>query len=357
VDAQMNVVIAHQPYAVSAEARALHQTITVADLHADTFLWMRDPMKRQSRGHVDLPRLRAGGAQLQIFSAVTKTPRNLNYSENDATSDSITLLMVAQAWPMKTWRSLVERALYHAARLEKLEARAGGDFQFVKNSTQLQAALNDGALAGVFAIEGAHPLEGSLNNLDRLYDSGMRVMGLQHFFDNELGGSLHGVSGAGLTSFGRDAVDYATTKGVIIDVAHSSEQVVRDVLARIDRPLIVSHTGLKGYCDSPRNIPDDLMKEIADRGGLIGVGFWEGAICTPTPAGIAGAILYAVDFLGPAHVALGSDFDGAVTTPFDASEMAALTQALVDAGMDDETIRMVMGGNAVRFFLENLPVR
>ena len=355
VDDRMNVVIDHAPYDVSAEAHALHDTLQVADLHADTLLWMRDPSKRQSRGQTDLPRLREGGVRLQVFTAVTKTPKNLNYDENDAGSDDITLLAIAQRWPIRTWRSIFERALYQASRLDRLESTAGDDFIFVKSASDLQHALIGNALAGVYGIEGAHPLEGDVANIDKLYDAGLRVMGLQHFFDNELGGSLHGQSGAGLTDFGKAAVDAAVARGMIIDIAHSSEQVVRDVLARNEKPVIVSHTGLKGHCDSPRNISDALMQEIADRGGLIGVGFWDGAICSPTPEGIAGAIAYAVDLLGADHVALGSDFDGTVTTPFDASELAALTQALMEEGLNSETIRAVMGGNAIRFFLENLP--
>ncbi len=354
-DQRMNTVIGHAPYAVSAEARALHETLTVADLHADTLLWMRDPAKRHARGQTDLPRLMEGGVRLQVFTAVTKTPRNLNYDENDADSDNLTLLAIAQRWPLKSWNSIFERARYQAARLDRLEREAGEDFIFVKSKTDLQRALTGNALAGVYGIEGAHPLEGDLANIDRLYDAGLRVMGLQHFFDNELGGSLHGKSGAGLTAFGEQAVDAALARGMIIDVAHSSEQVVRDVLARSDKPVIVSHTGLKGHCDSARNISDALMKQIAEGGGLVGVGFWDGAICTPTPEGIAGAIVYAVALLGADHVALGSDFDGTVTTPFDASELAALTQALMDAGLDEPTIRAVMGGNAIDFFLENLP--
>ena len=94
---------------------------------------------------------------------------------------------------------------------------------------------------------------------------------------------------------------------------------------------------------------------VADAGGLVGVGFWDGAVCTPDLPSVAGAIVYAVDLLGADHVALGSDFDGTVTTMLDASELPALTQALLDAGLDDGVIRAVMGENAVRFFLENLP--
>ena len=354
-DAKHNAVLPHEPYAVSEAARALHETIPVADLHADTLLWKRDPAKRQSRGQTDLVRLREGGVALQVFTAVTKTPPAMNLDENAADKDSLTLLMIAQAWPPRTWFSIYERAAYQADRLAKLERDAPDEFVFVRSAGDLSRALEEGKLAGVYGIEGAHPLEGELANIDRLYDKGLRVMGLQHFFDNELGGSLHGVSGAGLTEFGKAAVDRAVERGMIIDVAHSSEAVARDVLARSEKPVIVSHTGLKGHCDTARNIPDDLMKAIADHGGLIGAGYWQEAACATSPEGIAAEIVYAVNLLGADHVALGSDFDGTVTTAFDASELAALTEALIGAGLDEETIRAVMGENAVRFFLDHLP--
>ncbi|PQA87730.1 dipeptidase [Hyphococcus luteus] len=356
-DAKTNVVLPHGAYKVSAAARALHKTIPIADLHADTLLWKRDPAKRQSRGQTDLVRLREGGVALQVFTAVTKVPKNMNLDENAADSDQLTLLMAAQAWPPRTWFSIYERAAYQAGRLAKLEKDAPDRFIFVRSSADLQRALDEDKLAGIYGIEGAHPLEGDLANIARLYDQGVRVMGLQHFFDNELGGSLHGQSGAGLTEFGEQAVDAAVAQGVVIDLAHASEAVVRDVLARSSKPVIVSHTGLKGHCDTARNIPDDLMKAIADHGGLVGVGYWEAAACATSPEGIAAEILYGVGLLGADHVALGSDFDGAVTTALDASELAAITQALMDAGLDNETIRAVMGENAVRFFLENLPAQ
>lgn len=354
-DRTHNVVLEHAPYAVSDRARTLHATIPVADLHSDMLLWRRDPAKRHKRGHTDLVRLREGGVALQVFTAVTKTPAGLNYDQNSADSDQLTMLMVAQASPMRTWGSIFERATFQASRLDTLQLAAPDKFIFVRNAADLRAALDQGKLAGIYGVEGAHPLEGEITNVDLLYDAGLRVMGLQHFFDNALGGSLHGISGAGLTPFGEQAVDHAIAKGMIIDVAHSSEQVVRDVLARTSKPVIVSHTGLKGHCDSPRNISDATMKAVADAGGLIGVGFWDGAVCSPDLSSIAAAIVYAIDLLGVDHVALGSDFDGTVTTKLDASEYPALTQALIDAGLDDETIRAVMGGNTVRFFLENLP--
>lgn len=350
-----NAVLPHEPYEISDAARALHASIPVADLHADTLLWRRDPAKRQKRGHTDLQRLRDGGVALQVFTAVTKTPSNMNLDANSADSDSLTLLMIAQAWPYRTWTSIYERAAYQADRLARLENVAPGDFVFVRTKDDLARARQTGALAGIYGVEGAQPLEGDLANLDRLFDKGLRVVGLQHFFDNELGGSLHGLSGAGLTDFGERVVDRAEEKSMIIDVAHSSEAVVRDVLARAKRPVIVSHTGFKGHCDTPRNISDDLMKEIAAKGGIIGVGYWREAICATTPAGIADAMAYGVALVGADHIALGSDFDGTVTTGLDASELAAITDALMKRGFDNETIARLMGGNAIAFFEAYLP--
>ncbi len=355
VDDKLNAVIPHEAYKISDAAKTLHATIPVADLHADTLLWARDPARRHKRGHTDAPRLIEGGVRLQVFTAVTKSPPGQNYEENEADKDQLTQLMVAQRWPVRTWGSLFGRALYQAARLRELEKMSNGAVRMTLNRADLQAAIDNNQLAGVYGIEGAHPLEGDIGNLDRLYDAGLRVIGLQHFFDNALGGSLHGMSNQGLTDFGRAVVAAAEEKQMIVDVAHSSEATVRDVLAMTTRPVIVSHTGLKGHCDSARNISDDLMVEIADAGGLIGVGYWDGAVCEPTMENIAAAIHYAVGLVGAGHVALGSDFDGSTTVPFDASELPALTQALMDEGLDDETIRAVMGENAVRFFLENLP--
>lgn len=355
VDAGMNKVAPHEPYAVSGQAAALHESLRVADLHNDALLWDRDFLTRHQRGHSDAPRLAAGRFRLQVLSSVTKTPRNLNYAENDAGSDNITPLVIAQRWPVKTWGSLAERALHHAALAESAAKRSNGGLAVIRTKSDLTAALDSGAIAIVLATEGAHPLEGKLGNVDRLYNAGFRMLGLQHFFDNELGGSLHGISNAGLTDFGRAAVIAAEEKGMIIDVAHSSEAVVRDVLSIARHPLVVSHTGMRGHCENDRNFSDDLMREIARRGGLVGIGFWDGAVCEASLPAIAGAIAYAIETLGVDHVALGSDYDGATTVPFDASEIAALTDALVGAGVSDADIRAVMGENALRFFAEHLP--
>lgn len=359
IDAGRNLVVDHAPYELSDEARALHAQLRVADLHSDMLLWMRNPAHRNDRGHTDLPRLREGQVAFQVFASVTKTPSSMNYEANSADSDNITPLAIAQRWPIDTWGSIRNRALYHADRLNRLAER-DGDFVVVRTQDDLADALQRRAsdravLAGLLATEGAHPLEGDLANIGPLWDAGYRLIGLQHFFDNELGGSLHGLSGAGLTPFGRDAVAAMLERGMIIDVAHSSPQVVREVLAMTDRPLVVSHTGIHGHCPVTRNISDELMQAIAAEGGLIGIGFWEDVTCDDSPEGVAAAILAAIDLVGIDHVALGSDYDGTITTTFDASEYAVLTDRLMAAGLDEDQVRQVMGENTIRFFLENLP--
>ena len=358
IESGMNERLPHEPYRLGEASLRLHDSLFVADLHSDSLLWKRDLTQRSERGHMDIPRLQEGNVALQVFSATTKSPKGQNYDENEADSDQITPLIVAQFWPPRTWNSLFERAVY---QLDKLKALArSDDLALVTSRQELMALIeareggND-LVGGIFLIEGAHPLEGDVDNLDRLFDQGLRIVGLTHFFDNELGGSLHGTSGAGLTEFGKAVVRRADELGLIIDIAHASPQMVREVLAMTSRPTILSHGGLKGHCDTPRNFDDALMLEFAASGGLLGVGSWDAAVCDVTPAGVVEAIEYGIDLLGIDHVALGSDYDGATAVPFDASELAVLTDEMLRQGFDENEIRAVMGENVKRFLLENLP--
>lgn len=247
-----------------------------------------------------------------------------------------------------------------AQRLYDLEKKHPDEIAVVHDREELEAVLTARAqgskiIAGILGTEGGHALDGDIKNVDRLYEGGLRLMGLQHFFDNKLGGSLHGQSKAGLTDFGKDVVRLMEKKEMIVDVAHSSPAVVEDVLAMATRPIVVSHTGVKGICDTPRNLTDDQVRTISAKGGLIGVGFWDAAACDISPKGVAASIDYAVSIAGINHVALGSDFDGSVTTAFDTSEYAVLTQELLKRGFTEKQIAAVMGENIIRFLLENLP--
>ncbi len=345
---------------ISAKARELHSQLFIADLHADSLLWDRNLLKRSTRGQVDLPRLEAGKVALQGFTVVTKVPYGMNISSNRNYVDQITPLIIAGRWPPATWNNLTERALYQAKRLREFADSSEAQLVIVETSQDLKSlepSRNDkSTVVGAYlGIEGAHALEGELKNLDKLYGAGFRTIGLAHFFDNEFAGSAHGARKGGLTPLGRELVRLIEQKHMIVDLAHASPQTIREVIAMSTRPVIVSHTGVKGTCNNQRNLSDDEVKAIAAKGGLIGIGYWETAVCGRDARAIARAIRYAVGIAGIDHVALGSDFDGAVTVPFDASELVQVTQALMDAGFTDEQIRKVMGGNVLKFMLANLP--
>lgn len=353
-----NVNLPHNPYVISDRAQELHDSLFIADLHSDSLLWKRNLLERSDIGHMDLPRLQEGNVALQVFSATTKSPSGQNYESNESDSDTVTSLAIAFLWPVRTWGSIYERAIYQLEKLQRVAQQ--GDLTVITSKQDMRdlvARREDGAsvVGGVFLIEGAHPLEGDLEKLDRLYEQGLRITGLTHFFDNELGGSLHGISKEGLNEFGSSVVRRANELGLIIDIAHASPQMVADVLELSSSPAILSHGGVKGLCDSARNLDDSLMVEFANKGGLVGIGYWEGAICDVTPKGIVKAIRYAIDLMGVEHVALGSDFDGATAVLLDASELAILTETMLQEGFTEHEIRMVMGENVKRFMLENLP--
>jgi microsomal dipeptidase-like Zn-dependent dipeptidase len=361
IDARMNAVRAHAPYTISERAQTLHDDLYIADLHADTLLWRRNPEKRHDYGQVDLPRLREGGVDFQVFSSVTQSPRGQNFAGNaSGTPDNITPLAVAQLWPTRTWMSIYERAAFQAQRLQKLEANPRNNLVIARRKADMDAP--PGTLIGYLLTEGSHPLEGRVENVDRLFDEGYRAMGLQHFFDNRLGGSLHGATKGGLTEFGREAVTRMWDLNIAVDLAHSSEQVARDVLAmnrERSEPgaVFISHGGVRGGCPvtNQRNLPDDLLQELAAQGGILGVGYFHGAICDISPVGIATAIDKAIALMGLDAVALGSDFDGTVLTALDTSELAAITQALLDSGRSEPEIRAIMGETARQFFIDSLP--
>jgi len=361
LDKSMNPVSEHAPFVVSEEAQALHNTLIVGDWHADSALWNRDLKKTYDYGHADIPRLQAGNVALQMFTTVTKSPSGQNYDSNETgANDNITALAIVQRWPIKTWSSLFERAMYQANKIKDLEKRDPENFMLIESQYDLGIFLlkrvnNPKMVGGLIGTEGSHALDGNLDNIERLYENSFRMMSLQHFFDNKLGGSLHGTSGAGLTEFGRQAIDEMQRLDIIIDVSHSSENVVKDVLSFSNQPLVISHTGFNGYCKSPRNISDSLMIEIAEKGGLIGVGFWDAAVCDNTPRSVAEAIIYGIGLIGAEHVALGSDFDGTITPGFDTSELVAITHELLELGLGKEEIRKVMGENMLSFLQDNLP--
>ncbi|WP_082788224.1 dipeptidase [Sphingorhabdus sp. M41] len=350
---QTNMVDGKPLPAISAEAQTLHDSLMIVDLHGDTLLWKRKITDSVDRGHIDLKRLQAGNVGLQIFSSVTKTPRGQNYDSNSADTDNITLLAITQLQPVRTWFSLIERQLYHAQKLGRAVKDSAGELATISNAADVDGLVEFRArdkrpIGVLFSAEGLQTLEGDRANLKKLYASGMRMAGLVHFFDNELAGSMHGEKKGGLTKFGRAVVRDMEQMGMIVDIAHSSHATVADILKMAKRPVVSSHGGVQAVCGVNRNLTNEEIKDVAATGGVIGLGYWDGAMCDTDPATVAKAAKHVRDLVGIEHVALGSDFDGAVTTRFDTSGVVQITQALMDAGFSEAEIRAVMGLNALR---------
>jgi microsomal dipeptidase-like Zn-dependent dipeptidase len=359
-DRAANRVLEGPPYDASEEARALYEDLFVVDLHADPLLWDRDLGRRLTHGAVDIPRLIEGQVAVQSFFIVTKSPWEQNIDSTPSDSDAITTLIVVQGWPRRTWDSLLERALYQSARLHELQAQLDDEMVLLKTKTDLRSyrearAAGRAKIAGVLGIEGAHALEGDLRNLAKLFEAGVRIVAPTHFFDNAIGGSAHGLDKGGLTELGRRMISEMESRGMLLDLAHASAAVFEDAIALSTRPVIVSHTGVRGTCDNNRNLSDFQLKAVAETGGVIGIGYWDTAVCGEDADAIARAIEYAVSVVGPKHVALGSDFDGAVPVPFDTTGLVLIVDALLQRGMNEADIRAVFGDNAMRVFEHTFP--
>jgi len=360
IEARMNPLLPLPATPVSERATALHATLRVADLHADSLLFGRDLLVRGDRGHVDVPRLIEGRVALQVLSMAVKTPRRMNYDHNSGDSDEIITLALANRWPPATWTRLLPRVAHLAAQARRLEARSGGWFRIIETRDDLAAYLADHAAqpwttAGLLSIEGAHALDGDPANVDVVADLGIRMISPSHFFDTGFGGSAHGIEQGGLTAAGRDMIRRMEARGVILDVAHASARTIDDALEVATRPVVASHTGVRGIIDNSRNLTDAQLRGIAATGGLVGIGFWPTACGGDDVSWIARSIAYTVERIGIDHVALGSDWDGAVQVPFDAANVVRLTDALLEAGLDEAGIRAVMGENVLRVLAEALP--
>jgi len=359
-DRLLTGVTLEPPYEASTEATKLHKSLTIIDLHADPLLWERDLLSRNNRGHVDLPRLQEGNVALQVFGVVTGIPFPIGMENNKDSGDIITLLASLQNWPEETYDSRLQRALYQARKLEDRVMASNGAMQMVLNRHDLEDLMDkrqrgERVIGALLSLEGAHALEGKPENINILYDAGFRILGLAHLFDNEMAGSTHGVERHGLTDNGHIMLKRALSLNMIIDLAHASPQTLDEVLEIVDRPVMASHGGVQGTCDTARNLSDRQIRAIAATGGVIGIGVYKYATCGKTMEDTVRAMKYVADLVGIKYVALGSDFDGA-TTVVDATGLVLLTEALQEAGFTNNEIKAIMGENALRVFRQTLPV-
>lgn len=400
-----NVPKSEPPYSYKGRAARADlldgRPLFAIDWHADSLLSYRDLTRVGRYGYVDLPRQRRGNIAIQIYTTVTHQPACFSQGCKPF-PNLVGVKHVYGFSPFSTWFSLSERALWQAEKLRRFEAR-DGNFRILRSKADLEAFLRDRAqnprlIAGILGVEGIHALEGDFANVDLFYKAGFRLFGITHWIDNAFGGSRHGAEAGGLTALGRRLIPEMVRRGMIIDLAHGSTPLFKDVVAELKRigggtpakPVVVSHTGVQGTCPSGRNLSDAEIRLVIETDGVIGVGFWTFAVgpspqCQPdlleepNPAvrsakATARAMMYVAGLtcgLGRAirqqeaaimaarcfrHVSLGSDFDGYAPIGFDARGVGLVARVLeADYKLSPEVVHMIMGGNALRVLRATLP--
>ncbi|HRI63102.1 MAG TPA: dipeptidase [Polyangium sp.] len=332
----------------SAEARALHDQHPAIDFHADSLMWARwvgynlharhDPPLPLAAigGHVDIPRMHEGGIGAQFFGLVS--------------------LPVGQ-------RSGLARVIDEQIdALETTIAHAPERIAKVRTGNEIEAARLAGKIGALLGIEGGHALEGSLANLEHFARRGVRYLGLCHFSRNELCFPAYGQGrddDAGLTPFGRDVVKKSEELGIIVDLAHINREGFLEACSMATRPPIVSHTGVIGAFKHWRNIDDDQLRAIADKGGLVGVIFCPKFLGGDGLEPVVRHLQHIIDVCGEDAPALGSDWDGFIVPTrdlCDAAHLPLLTDALLAAKVPIGTITKILRGNAMRV-LNEVPCR
>ncbi|MBI4514657.1 MAG: dipeptidase [Deltaproteobacteria bacterium] len=345
---------------VTPDALALHLGALVIDLHVDSFLWVRllgyDMGRRHENRlpaspfgwHADLPRLAAGGVGGVGFGIVVN-PRQVR--------PELMLPLKVLSW-FERLRGF-EAVLKTLDLMHDTARRYPAQLAVVRNGSELRFAHLAGKVAGLPCLEGAHGLEGSLDNVRTAHARGLRSIGLVHFQASEAGYpmTVAEFDGQGLTNFGRELIGEMERLRMLVDLAHLNDAGFSDALAVMKRPFMVSHTGCRAVYAHRRNLTDEQIRAVADRGGVLGIVFERGFVSA------SGADLervldhfdHAIKVGGEDAVGIGSDYDGFITPAAgleDVTAMPRLTTGLLARGHGPATVRKVLGENAVRVITE-----
>jgi membrane dipeptidase len=284
-------------------------------------------------GHVDVPRMRDGGIGAQFFSLVSLPLSRTAGGLAQAVDEQIDILT-------------------------ELVARAPADLRLVRTAAEIEQCRQDGVLGALLGIEGAHALEGDLDRVEVFARRGVRYVGLLHFTANDAGYPAYG-SGRrdteGLTPWGRDLVVRCEQCRVIVDLAHINRRGFLDACELASKPPIVSHTGVIGAFEHWRNIGDDQLRAVAQKGGVVGVIFYPRYLGGPGLDAVVKHFLHILDVVGEDTPALGSDWDGLIVPTAELSDPAGLpllTDALVEAGVPERVITKILRGNVMRLLSE-----
>lgn len=322
------------------EIASLHRQSILIDAHCDTLLAILDGKRslltRSDEGHLDLPRLQEVGMTAQVFA-----------------------LFVPDAYAVHAPTAHALRMIYHLyAAIEQ----ANGQLILARTAADIDAAHANGQVAAILGMEGAEPLDGSLELFYIFHRLGLRVLGLTWNRRNAAADGLNCVrSGGGLTPFGESLVRACNEVGVVIDIAHLAPAGVRDVLEVSTQPIIASHANARTLCDHPRNLTDEQIAAIVAHDGVIGATFVPDFIARDRGQATLERFLDHIDYLlavaGPDHVALGSDFDGMEASPEIASvvDLPKVTAGLLARGHAVEVVQKILGGNWLRVFRQVWP--
>ena len=324
---------------LARRARRLHSQALVFDAHADTVaLDVVEGRRRLGEtgkgGHVDLPRLRAGGVGLQVFT-----------------------LFVPPSVP-PAWNTV--RALEILDALAAELAANPEAFLWVLRGADIDRARQERRIGIIVTLEGCEVLAGSLCVLHAFYRLGVRAAGLTWNVRNELADGVGEPRGAGLTAFGRRVVEEMNALGMVVDVSHLGTRAFWEVLELSRQPVVASHSNAYALCPHRRNLTDEQIRGLAQKGGVMGINFFPGFLREDGRASIDDVVRHidhVVSLVGPDHVGLGSDFDGISSTPQgleDVSRLPALTEALVRRGYPEEAILKILGENFARVFRQVL---
>ncbi len=341
-------------------------SITVFDGHNDTLLNLYLPERGRGRsffeesdiGHIDLPRAIRGGFSGGFFAIFTPTPK-LSLPANASKEEQVDHFLKSGLTPVDhdyalSYTLAITRLMYD------LERESAGRIRVIRNIAELWNCLDDGALAMVFHIEGAEAIDPDLNALHVLYEAGLRSLGIVWSRPNAFG---YGVpfsfpgspdTGPGLTDVGKALVEACNELGVLIDLSHLNEKGFWDVAELTDKPLVATHSGVHAICPSPRNLTDQQIDAIRDSGGVMGINFHVGFLRedgernADTPLStLVKHVNYVIERIGIEHVALGSDFDGALM-PNELGDVAGLPRLLDElrkSGHNDESLQRICSEN------------
>lgn len=370
------------PVVLTDAAQRIHESSLLIDGHNDLPWVLRkkgslrfdklDISEAQKELHTDIPRLKRGGVGAQFWSVYV--PANTAY---DGTALSATLEQIEM--------------------VDAMIERYPGTFSKAFTVGDIQRIAGEGKIASLIGVEGGHSIENSLNVLRQLYKLGARYMTLTHsdtldWADSATDEARHG----GLTPFGEDVVREMNRLGMMVDLSHVSPGTMKHALRISKSPIIFSHSSARAVADHPRNVPDDVLKLVAENGGVVMVNFFSGFVvpaaadnyaqsfalrreqekllgdkdkadevvkrwrrANPMPRGTIHDLVDHIDHIvsvaGINHVGIGSDYDGVSILPTqleDVSTYPLITQALLDRGYSEAEIKRVLGENVLRVMRE-----